>query len=965
MKKILLPTVSMIAIALSCSASFAQEDNEQDEQRLDTVVTTGTRIKGADQTLRSEVFTAEDIRESGRASLEEFLRTLPQNQATLNQFSNANVSNPNGFGASNNGQIGSLNALGLSAANLGGVGVDATLILIDGRRVAGAAGVEAGFVNLNNIPLGAIDRIEIIYDGASSVYGADAIGGVINIITKKDYSGIQVDATYENSQHDGDFYRASIFAGKNWSGGSISGTFGYSNSKPVNVNKAGWTTQNFEGRTVTGIDGQERVLDSRFDFRSCLASGFSPAAVCAQGPAGVDLILNESFAGGVPTPADFRVATRDDFDGSVDAFQGPETDSYNARINFQQKFSDAIHFDAFAAYNESESNGLGRRGGLISTLPFGHAYNPFTAADLISTGNFTPFFPGQMPTGVRFSFSPRDGYADGSFPLNGSTAERTGWEFGGGLEFEWSENQFIEFDANYSKNENVSFASRLGSLADPSFPFVVNGSCFLSRNFDPSRTGDLIDPDGLVDLALNGHCPALTSDDPNVAFNPFGEGGYDPLNFFVANQSDESSSELTQYTLNFTGQLFDLPGGAVNYAVGGEISQSSVNSLIIRETSGVKPETDEESLFAEVSVPIFGEGNRISGFHYLLVSGRLRYDKTTSRGAFGSDAAGDLILGETSFDATSPSASFIWYPHETFSLRGSWNKGFIQPVASELFQTRSVETTNGFVFGDPFGPPFYFAPTQEVPNPDLEPTTSDQYSLTGRWTPSGALDGLDVSVTWSEVTRKNDQISSRSLRSLISAEEFFSNPFFFERDPATNLVSLQRVTTINLARAEFSSIEYRAQYEFDTQIGDFVVGATYIDNKKDTQVFGSRVFNRLGRASGNLSNRWIGNVQYNTGAFSGIATVSRDSGYIFDIGSFYSNGMIANPDSAFLLPSTTKVDLTLGYAFTDKVRGTLGATNITNAGNHLALTNGGSAPWDPRIYNPRGRVISFGISAEF
>ena len=115
------------------------------------------------------------IRASGELTLARVLRQLPQNVNGTNET----------YGSELNG---SNNVTGASTVNLRGLGSESTLILVDGRRV-GYSGLLGGVTDISSIPLSMVDRIEILLDGASAVYGSDAVGGVVNIITRKDYSG--------------------------------------------------------------------------------------------------------------------------------------------------------------------------------------------------------------------------------------------------------------------------------------------------------------------------------------------------------------------------------------------------------------------------------------------------------------------------------------------------------------------------------------------------------------------------------------------------------------------------------------------------------------------------------------------------------------------------------------------------------------------------------------------------------
>ncbi|MGH8496183.1 MAG: TonB-dependent receptor plug domain-containing protein, partial [Gammaproteobacteria bacterium] len=152
----------------------AQEDEDVADQGLITV--TGSRIQRVDIEGPSPVavISRDDIEATGDISVAEVLRG-----STFNQFGSFKTRS----GSS---------AQGTSTVSLRGLGSQRTLVLLDGRRISGSPAFGAGSAqNLNTIPLDAVERIEVLRDGASAVYGSDAVGGVINVILRKDYEGLQ------------------------------------------------------------------------------------------------------------------------------------------------------------------------------------------------------------------------------------------------------------------------------------------------------------------------------------------------------------------------------------------------------------------------------------------------------------------------------------------------------------------------------------------------------------------------------------------------------------------------------------------------------------------------------------------------------------------------------------------------------------------------------------------------------
>ncbi len=153
--------------------------------RLEEVIVTGSHIRGA-QNLSAPVirFDRSDIERSGYATTQDFMRALPQN---LGNVSDTTFGGENG-GA---GQLATFDGAGI---NLRGLGADATLTLLNGRRLAGAG--NGSFVDISLIPLSAIERIEVLTDGASALYGSDAVGGAVNLILRKDFMGAETRARY-------------------------------------------------------------------------------------------------------------------------------------------------------------------------------------------------------------------------------------------------------------------------------------------------------------------------------------------------------------------------------------------------------------------------------------------------------------------------------------------------------------------------------------------------------------------------------------------------------------------------------------------------------------------------------------------------------------------------------------------------------------------------------------------------
>lgn len=178
------------------------------------IVVTGSRINGAPPAAPVTVVTNEDIRNAGQSDLGEVARSLPLN------FGGGQNPGLNFSGGAANQNV---NFNGSSTFNLRGIGPNATLTLLNGNRLS-YSGTSAA-IDVSSIPIAAVDRVEIVADGASAIYGADAVAGVVNIILKPDYSGVSTTARLGSSTDGGDFeQQVSGVAGARWgSGGVIAG----------------------------------------------------------------------------------------------------------------------------------------------------------------------------------------------------------------------------------------------------------------------------------------------------------------------------------------------------------------------------------------------------------------------------------------------------------------------------------------------------------------------------------------------------------------------------------------------------------------------------------------------------------------------------------------------------------------------------------------------------------------------
>lgn len=199
------------------AAAAAEAPSDASDTRVEKVVVTGSRIRGAkNKTAPVIEITRDDIDKTGYSSTEQIVQSLPQNYTGGEN------------GASEAGRFGSqggvFNLSSGSGVNLRGLGTTSTLVLIDGHRVASA--IRGTAVDISLIPLSAIERVEVLTDGASAIYGSDAIAGVVNFILRKDFEGAETRARY-GMVTDGptqEFLVAQA-VGTSWTGGNAFANF--------------------------------------------------------------------------------------------------------------------------------------------------------------------------------------------------------------------------------------------------------------------------------------------------------------------------------------------------------------------------------------------------------------------------------------------------------------------------------------------------------------------------------------------------------------------------------------------------------------------------------------------------------------------------------------------------------------------------------------------------------------------
>lgn len=228
-----LATATSTLLAQNEAQSAANADGPDPETQSagsDPIVVTGTRIRGARAISETISLDREAIVDAGQVDLGEAIRALPQN------FSGGQ--NP---GAGSGAGLVNQNINSASSANLRGLGADATLTLLNGHRLPYNSAFQG--VDISAIPLAAVERVDVVPDGASALYGSDAVGGVINVVLRRDFDGVATSAQFGVSTGGGNFrQQVDIVAGTTWSRGGFMVAYDFANNSEIEAHQRSYAS---------------------------------------------------------------------------------------------------------------------------------------------------------------------------------------------------------------------------------------------------------------------------------------------------------------------------------------------------------------------------------------------------------------------------------------------------------------------------------------------------------------------------------------------------------------------------------------------------------------------------------------------------------------------------------------------------------------------------------------------------
>jgi iron complex outermembrane receptor protein len=743
---------------------------------LAEIVVTGTSIKGlnAETSLPVQVLKREDIERSGATTAEELFR----------QISSASAA-----GSVQTAQATGTATGSLSAISLRGLGSGRTLVLIDGRRSAvyggGSIGAAGNSVDISGIPIGSIERVEILKDGASAIYGSDAIAGVVNFILKSDFQGLEVTALAGTPTRDG--------------GGSSETFTAFGGIGDLKVDKYN-VSLGVNYYHQSPIIGASRSFAGRYqpqfgnDNTSSFAFPANVAIPAAGSPTGKASTQNPLVGNCGPfSLTDKNFPTQCRFDNSgYDSLQ-PEQKKISENLNGHLAVGNDSQLYVEQSFSQTKTTTQ------VQPVPLSNG-NPLLAADpyvaflanllatqyptytktpnLLGTGAFllpptSPFYP------TAFAAA----FGQAGQPLNLIYRD-----FANGLRLE----------------EDTSNALRaVGGIKGNVLGWDYDSGILYS---EVKVHEDLLHGFPLYSLIM----PLLDSG----VINPFGPTT-DPTALAAANaaqfigQDFASKTSITSLNGTASRPLFMLPGGDLTSAIGVEIRRETFSynpafAMEIGDIAGqggnVLPEDAArtvESAFLEFNAPIIGG---------LDADAAVRYDHYQGVGG-----------------TVNPKGSVKWQPASWLLLRGSIGTGFRAPSLTDLFASPSRSVTpNGTrdpikcpTF-DPANPACSFQFTTLLGgNPNLKPEKSTSYTFGTVIEPVKNL-SIDVDSFW--IFLKNQIAVGGLPLNTILANAAGSTASLINRDANGNIISIEE-GNVNLAKTNVSGLDMSLHYGLDLPVG--------------------------------------------------------------------------------------------------------------------------------------------------
>jgi iron complex outermembrane receptor protein len=870
-KRNFLMTTASIAWLAMAAAAQAQEAS-----RVDDVVVTGSRIAGGERIAPVETVARETVTAAGIADASQLVRLV-----TANSGSEAQVD-----------QLNQPQSSGTAQFNLRNLGLGSTLVLVDGQRWTNSAVVAtdgSGFVDINSlVPMIALQRVEVVKDGASAVYGSDAVAGVVNFITRRGVDRPEISAKYAVADGSEESVIEAL-GGFGLLGGDLTLAASHFHRSALGSDERDFTQAERYGRaawTAVTSYGQPGSY-----FRPS-RNGFSPDPSCGN-PAFGSAYLN------TPTDSFCRLDYSDFFD------LVPEETRTQLFADYRRPVGD-MTLSLQGAW--SATNTIARQSPSLPilarslTVPATHPDNPFGEAVL---------FRGRL-------LGAEAGASQAEFDY------RT-WRLAAGLDGRFGSGWTWNLSATSSR-QHVAYDK-------------------------PDTIGSALQ-NALNGLGGAGCNPATGT--PGVGacqyFNPFGSAYLGTgtansaalIDSLIGSTGLRGAATLTTADASTSGEALAWAGGSVDFAAGAQYRRSGFrhdwSDLVNRGdllTAGVSPdfEGDQEALaaFAEARLHL---GDRIEA----QLAGRYEsYDGNAGR--------------------FSPKAAIRWDVTDALALRASWGQGFRAP---SVYAQSGAQASQPSVFDRGA---FVFVNTLTSGRADLKPEKSESLNLGAVWTP---IDGLELGV---DAWRFDyaDQVVKESAQGILNqaAADTAAGRTGTEAQSritrsASGALTFVQLYFINASSIETQGIDLSARYRRGLWGGEATASATwtYVDaydirldaSAAKVSGVGSTNLNNIGRSlprnRGEFALGWSG------GANAVTALVHYTDGYANDRSGITDASIASQTTLDLLYSRTIGADLDLS----------VGVVNVADKAPPLAQFALG---YDPVVADPRGRVVSIGLSKRF
>ena len=972
-------TVSVLA--LGGAAEAAAPAIVAPPEPTEEILVTGSLIRGA-QAVGVPVTSLgeQDFQESGAVTVADLLRTVPSISVT--QAGNSLQS-----GTGNLARVQSVDIHNLN----GGSRVTRTLMLIDGKRFP-MGNVFAQFYDPSIIPQLAVQRVDVLADGASATYGSDAIAGVVNVILRRGYDGAMTQLRLDKTSGADIGYNLSQLFGRRWDTGDVTVSFETYLQPELKAIERDFYTFDF---TPWGLDNRTPVRSAIPGIISVGAPTPATGTTCTNCyslPSGNGVGLTWAQVSANP-------GTRN----LVNPYQyhagaTPTIARNAATITFDQEIMDGIQFVADAFYSN-------RRDKLYSGAGFNQGTNShFTLT--IPTNN--PYYPTGAPAGLRISYSLIHEIPQVTVSIQVSGRYSAGLNFE--LPYDWRLETF------YAMNEEHDVANMLHYLN--------------ANNISAALGNTIASASGVNAYSKPANVPYL-----NAFCDPTAYTCNSPatLNYVDASTRDDLWWHQQQVGANFSGPLMDLPGGVARAAVGASFVRDKVLYVQFGSNTTISNQApynlsnslgrEVSSLFGQLNVPLVGEANMLPMIRRLDLELSMRFDHYSDVG-----------------NTTNPKFAVDWEPVEGLTLHGSWGKSFRAPSWTEMGElpgrslmainingggaTNSVSVCQT-VGATPLpgsaaavlnptcsaalqfqggialiGPAGGLAGLSRPAGSFITPEKSTAFSIGADFTPN-ILPGLNLSSTYYRVKITNaiatvgGVLSDPKTRfALVIAgdpgfitlrDSLLSNPLL-QATPGVNPASVTFITDgapRNIGEKVQSGIDFNTLYNWDMgNLGAWRVGVsgTYTTVAYSTGLPGSPRNDSYNAVAGINSNvatqprmRYRAQFGWSDFGFNVVAFVNYNGHYFHSNGSPPAALLVNFPDYSNLVPAQYTGDLAIAYNTGDEPENDyLKNINLQFVVNNVLDrnppfvyrigANGGNSAYDGGNASPLGRTLSLTIT---